>query len=180
MTNEIPQRPFWALSGAEVVALLRADTQDGLTEQEAKERVEVFGDNIIEKTESASVFYILLNQFKSPLILMLIFAGIVTIFIDHFRDAIFIFAAVLVNSALGFYQEYKAEQALSELKTYLKQRSRVVRARCSAPGPRRPDTTLAGRPCACRRASHLCKRRTGQRGSPYRRIAPGSEVNGAG
>lgn len=127
MTKEIQQHPFWALSEAEVVALLHADTQDGLSEQEAQERRELFGANIIEKTESASLFYILLNQFKSPLILMLVFAGIVTIFIDHLRDAIFIFAAVLVNSALGFYQEYKAEQALSELKTYLKQRSRVVR-----------------------------------------------------
>ena len=59
--------------------------------------------------------------------MILLFAGIVTLFIAHYRDALFIFAAVIANATLGFYQEYKAEKALAELKTYLKQRARVIR-----------------------------------------------------
>ena len=127
LRKEIQNEVFWALPSDEVVGILGTDVQNGLTEDEAKRRLEIFGENIIEKAKDASTFYIFLSQFKSPLILMLIVAGIITIFIGHFRDAAFIFAAVVVNSALGFYQEYKAEKAISELKTYLKQRSRVVR-----------------------------------------------------
>ena len=48
-------------------------------------------------------------------------------FLKSCGDAIFIFVAVVVNSVLGFYQENKAERALAELKTYLKQRARVIR-----------------------------------------------------
>lgn len=127
LRKEIQNESFWALSADETVSVLETNVQSGLSEEEVKKRLEVFGENIIEKTKDASAFYIFLNQFKSPLILMLIAAGLITIFIGHLRDAIFIFAAVIVNSGLGFYQEYKAEKAISELKTYLKQRSRVVR-----------------------------------------------------
>ncbi|MCR4280995.1 MAG: HAD-IC family P-type ATPase [Candidatus Kaiserbacteria bacterium] len=126
-TTEIQKQSFWSLSESEVAGLLETDVQHGLSKKEADKRLEIFGENIIENTKITPAFYILLNQFKSPLILMLVFAGFVTIFIGHIRDAIFIFSAVIVNSALGFYQEYKAEKAISELRTYLKQRSRVIR-----------------------------------------------------
>lgn len=124
---KIQELSFWNLSDSEVIKELKSDMQKGLSEEEATKRIKIFGENIIEKSESTSAFSIFLNQFKSPLILMLTFAGFVTIFINHLRDAIFIFAAVVVNSTLGFYQEFKAEKAISELRTYLKQRTRVVR-----------------------------------------------------
>ena len=118
---------FWALSTSKVVEVLETDARRGLSESEAERRIKVFGPNVIEKPRRAPGLFILLNQFKSPLILILLFAGIVTLFIAHYRDALFIFAAVIANAALGFYQEYKAERALAELKTYLKQRARVIR-----------------------------------------------------
>src|SRR3989344_3068817 len=118
---------FWALPTSKVVEVLETDARSGLSESEAERRIKVFGPNVIEKPRQAPGFFILLNQFKSPLILILLFAGIVTLFIAHYRDAMFIFAAVIANTVLGFYQEYKAERALAELKTYLKQRARVIR-----------------------------------------------------
>ncbi|MEK7498619.1 MAG: HAD-IC family P-type ATPase, partial [Patescibacteria group bacterium] len=127
ITKEIQGQPFWTLTGSETVSLLGTDINKGLSEEEAEKRLKVFGLNIIESAKNASGFLIFLNQFKSPLILILLFACVVTLFINHYRDAFFIFAAVVVNTVLGFYQEYKAEKALAELKTYLKQRSRVVR-----------------------------------------------------
>src|SRR3990167_5895126 len=126
-TDKTQNQPFWALSVQKVVEILDANARNGLSESEAKRRIKVFGPNIIEKPRLFSGFFILLNQFKSPLILILLFAGIVTLFIAHYRDALFIFAAVIANAALGFYQEYKAEKALAELKTYLKQRAIVIR-----------------------------------------------------
>ena len=127
ITKEIQKRPFWTLSESETIDLLETDVQNGLSEKEAEKRLKVFGQNIIEGAKGTSRFLILLNQFKSPLILILLFAGIVTLVISHYHDAFFIFAAVLINATLGFYQEFKAEKALAELKTYLKQRSRVIR-----------------------------------------------------
>lgn len=127
ISKEIQKLSFWNLKYDFVISELQTDANSGLTEEEASKRLKIFGENIIEKSESTSAFSIFINQFKSPLILMLTFAGFVTIFIDHVRDAIFIFAAVVVNSLLGFYQEYKAEKAIAELRTYLRQRTRVVR-----------------------------------------------------
>src|SRR3989344_4482975 len=126
-TDKIQNQPFWALTVQKVVEILDTNTRNGLSEGEAERRIQVFGPNVIEKPRRAPGFFILLNQFKSPLILILLFAGIVTLFIAHYRDTLFIFAAVIANAALGFYQEYKAEKALAELKTYLRQRARVIR-----------------------------------------------------
>ena len=121
------EKLFWALPASKVVEILETNDRGGLSESEAERRIKVFGPNVIEKPRRAPGLFILLNQFKSPLILILLFAGIVTLFIAHYRDALFIFAAIIANAWLGFYQEYKAEKALVELKTYLRQRARVIR-----------------------------------------------------
>ncbi|KKU68315.1 MAG: Cation transport ATPase [Parcubacteria group bacterium GW2011_GWA2_47_16] len=125
--NTIEGRQFHSLSIPEVVALLETHTENGLLIGEAERRMAIFGPNIIEKPRHSAAFSIFLNQFKSPLILILVFAAVATLFISHYRDAFFILCAVIVNAALGFYQEFKAERALAELKTYLKQRARVIR-----------------------------------------------------
>ncbi len=120
-------KDFWHLSPQETARLFETDMEKGLSAQEAEKRLAIFGKNTISAPKKAVGLKIFLNQLKSPLILVLIFAGIITLAISHYRDAIFIFLAVAVNSVLGFYQENKAERALSELKTYLKQRARVIR-----------------------------------------------------
>lgn len=127
-SGDLAKRSFWASPVEEVVRDLRTHVEHGLSEKEARERLGRFGKNIIEKPQYTSSLYILLSQFKSPLILILLFAGALTLFLGHVQDSLFIFVAVLINTALGFYQEYKAERALAELKTYLKDYARVVRA----------------------------------------------------
>ncbi len=118
---------FWTKTIEETSKNLFTDAQKGLSQNETDRRLQIFGENMIEKTETTPAFFILLNQLKSPLILMLLVACGITLFIGHLRDAIFIFSAIAVNTVLGFYQEYKAGKAISELKTYLKQRARVIR-----------------------------------------------------
>jgi len=126
-TGNIQNKDFWHLSFEETAQLFETDVEKGLSVQEVKDRLSAFGKNTISASKKAVGLKIFLNQLKSPLILVLIVAGIITLAISHYRDAIFIFVAVIVNSALGFYQENKAERALSEIKTYLKQRARVIR-----------------------------------------------------
>ncbi len=127
MELNIQNKNFWHMSSDETERLFETDIKQGLSEQNAKDRLLAIGKNSISTSRKAIGLKIFINQLRSPLILVLIFAGIVTLAISHYRDAIFIFVAVIVNSALGFYQENKAERALSELKTYLKQRARVIR-----------------------------------------------------
>lgn len=127
MNPNIQDKTFWHLSFEEVAHLFETDIEKGLSAQESKSRLVAFGKNTISTAKKTAGLKIVLNQLKSPLILVLIFAGIITLAISHYQDAIFIFVAVIVNSVLGFYQENKAERALSELKTYLKQRARVIR-----------------------------------------------------
>ena len=127
MNPDIQNRNFWHLSFEETAEVFETDIEKGLSAQEVQSRLLAFGNNTISVSKKMPGLKIFLNQLKSPLILILIFAGIVTLAISHYQDAIFIFVAVVVNSALGFYQENKAERALSELKTYLKQRARVIR-----------------------------------------------------
>ncbi len=127
MNFNIQDQKYWSLPIEESVQLLESDKENGLTSGEAVERLQIFGRNSFETKKKADKIKIFFNQLKSPLILILIVAGIITVGISHYRDAIFIFIAVIVNSILGFWQENKAERALAELKTYLKQRARVIR-----------------------------------------------------
>ena len=127
MNSNIQNKNFWNLSPEETAKLFETDIEKGLSAQDVKDRLLAFGKNTISTSKKAVGLKIFLNQLKSPLILVLVVAGIITLAISHYRDAIFIFVAVVINSTLGFYQENKAERALSELKTYLKQRARVIR-----------------------------------------------------
>jgi P-type Ca2+ transporter type 2C len=127
LSPDTSRQPFWRLSAKGAAELFETDPQWGITDDEARQRLSVFGKNILEQPKTSPALRILINQFRSPLILVLIFAAIVTIVIGHYRDAFFILTAIVINAILGFYQEHKAEQALAELTTYLRLRARVIR-----------------------------------------------------
>jgi len=122
-----PTKTFWNITPEATATFFETNIEKGLFGAVVKERLNAFGKNTISTSKRSSGLKIFFNQLKSPLIVVLIAAGIITLAISHYRDAIFIFVAVFVNSALGFYQENKAERALAELKTYLKQRARIIR-----------------------------------------------------
>lgn len=118
--------PFWNLTPDETLAAVFS-SRDGLSTSEVARRKALFGPNSISARPRIRRLTILLEQFKSPLILILIIAGIATAFLGEFVEMGVIFAAVAVNAALGFYQEHKAEVALDELTTYVRTFTRVRR-----------------------------------------------------
>lgn len=126
ITKESIQQPFWAMSADETLKVLQTSS-NGLDEKEALFRLRVFGANSIEEKRQFTKTRIILNQFKNPLILILVAAGTLTLFLQKWTDAGVIFAAIFLNTALGFYQENKAETALALLKTYVRVRARVTR-----------------------------------------------------
>ncbi len=102
-------------------------SSEGLSDEEALRRLSLFGQNSLEAAPRLQKTKIFLNQFKSPLILALIFAGGLTAILREFVDTGVIFLAVFVNTFLGFWQENKAETVLELLRSYIRTRVRVKR-----------------------------------------------------
>ncbi|KKW20932.1 MAG: Cation-transporting ATPase [Candidatus Adlerbacteria bacterium GW2011_GWC1_50_9] len=111
----------------EEVFRVLGSSPDGLSDEEALRRLSGFGKNSLEEAPRLRKTKIFLDQFKSPLILALIFAGILTAILREFVEMGVIFLAVFVNTFLGFWQENKAETVLELLRSYIRTRVRVKR-----------------------------------------------------
>lgn len=105
----------------------KEDQVAGLSLKEAVKRLEKYGPNEIERKRELSWPRLLFGQFKSPLIYILFFAGLITLFLKEWTDSIVIFLAVGLNTVLGFIQEFKAEKSLIALKKILVPHARVIR-----------------------------------------------------
>lgn len=123
---EVVSKPFWSLSTEETLATLRTSSS-GLSESEAETRRKIFGPNSVAQKERRSWPAILFRQLENPLIIILNIAGAITIVLRDWIEMGAIFAAVIVNAALGFWQEYKAEEALERLTSFIRTRARVRR-----------------------------------------------------
>src|SRR5512135_3052694 len=89
---------------------------DGLTAEEARVRLDLFGPNeLVEKKRKAAIL-MFLEQFTDFMILVLIAAAVVSGLIGEASDAVAIVVIVLLNAALGFSQEYRAEKAIAALR----------------------------------------------------------------
>ncbi len=102
-------------------------SKKGLTNDEAGKRLVQYGTNTIKKKNKLKPLKIILEQFNSFLIYILIIAGVLMVYLGHMMDAIVIFAIVLLNAGIGFFQQYKAEKAIMGLRKLLVQKSKVIR-----------------------------------------------------
>ncbi|MEM3399239.1 MAG: magnesium-translocating P-type ATPase [Candidatus Micrarchaeia archaeon] len=99
----------------------------GLSSKEARARLKVYGQNAIPEKDRRTAFDVLLSQFASPLLLILIIASVVSAFVGEIFDTLIILVVISVSVVLGFVQEYKSERVLSELKRYFSHRAVVLR-----------------------------------------------------
>lgn len=121
-----PTTPWHALPEEKVFQKLQA-TSAGLNAKQVVERQQEFGRNVLPAREPPTLGAILLHQFKSPLIYILLAAGVVSILIGDVKDAIFILIVVVLNAAIGTFQEWKAEQSAAALQSLLQVYARVRR-----------------------------------------------------
>ncbi len=84
-------------------------TDNGLTDAEAEARLQQYGPNKLPEQPPAALWQIVLRQFYSPLIYILLIAAVVSVFIGDMKDAGFIAAVHIINAVIGSYQEWKAE-----------------------------------------------------------------------
>ncbi|MCK5459985.1 HAD-IC family P-type ATPase [Candidatus Parcubacteria bacterium] len=102
-------------------------SESGLTDKEAKKRSTKYGLNALPAKKPLGKITILLSQFKSPLIYILLLAGVITLFFKDYVDSGVIFGAVILNTIIGFFQENKANNALGKLKQLIKHNAIVLR-----------------------------------------------------
>lgn len=111
----------------EVVALLESDEKKGLSSTLAMERLEQDGANELSEGEKKSLGAKLVEQFKDALVLILIAASMISFFVGEGVDALVIIAIVILNAALGLYQESRAEEAVMALRKMASPTAKVLR-----------------------------------------------------
>jgi Ca2+-transporting ATPase len=116
-----------SLSIEGVVEKLGSSSDNGLSDNEVASRQKSYGLNKLPEEKELTKLMLFLHQFKSPLIYILLLAGIVTLYLHEYTDAIVIFAAVIINTIIGYVQENKVSEAMKELKKILKVKALVVR-----------------------------------------------------
>ncbi len=102
-------------------------SKSGLGQGEWEKRLKKFGYNKLPEEKKLSGLIILLSQFKSPLVYVLIGAAAISFFLQDLIDMAIILLAVFINTILGFYQENKASKAITYLKKLVDFKARVLR-----------------------------------------------------
>ena len=126
MTSNEQIECFWSLPLAELSERLDANS-DGLTTAESEHRARVFGPNRLRTSKRSNALTLLIAQFKSPLILILLVAAGLSFFFNQSIDASIIIAIVLLSSLLGFWQEKRAADAVQALLSIVKMDATVLR-----------------------------------------------------
>ncbi len=117
---------YYALNSTEVFKKLSTSGQ-GLSEDEASNRLEAYGKNELEKRKTTTPAKIFFRQFASFIIVILLIAIAISVIIGEKIDAVVIAIIVVLNALFGFVQEYKAEKAIEALKKLTALRSKVIR-----------------------------------------------------
>jgi Ca2+-transporting ATPase len=101
--------------------------QTGLTNSEVLARRQQYGENSLPAEKTTPAWAILLSQFKSPLVYIILVAALVSLLAKEFSDFAIIMAVVVIDVILGYVQEYQAQKTYTALKGLLKPTTTVIR-----------------------------------------------------
>lgn len=121
------QHPWHTLSAAETAKRLESNLQSGLSASDAAKRLAQFGPNALQEKRGRSPWRMLLDQFTDFMIVVLIGAAIISGIVGDVGDTIAIVVIVILNAAIGFVHEYRAERAMAALKQMAEASARVLR-----------------------------------------------------
>ena len=122
-----PDDALHALPADDVLARFDS-SRVGLTDDEAAERLARYGPNRLPAPAGMTILGVFLAQFQSPFIYLLLAASAVSLGLGHFTDAGFILSVLVLNAAIGTYQEWRAETRARALRALIRGRAAVVRA----------------------------------------------------
>jgi P-type Ca2+ transporter type 2C len=118
---------WYQQEATQVLQALQTNEKTGLSDAEASQRRSQHGTNELAEQPPKSPWLMLWEQFTSTTVLVLIAAGVVTLFLRDYKDAIAIFAVVVFNAILGFTQEYRAGKEFAALRKMAIPKARVLR-----------------------------------------------------
>lgn len=110
-----------------LIKQFNSNVQKGLDESTIQSSREKFGKNVLKTANTRSIYKILLTQFSSPLIILLIAASLASFYLQQPRDGLILLIIVVMNGLIGFYQEWKSENILASIKKLVVEKCTVVR-----------------------------------------------------
>ncbi|MDP3988961.1 MAG: HAD-IC family P-type ATPase [bacterium] len=117
----------WYAEDADTALRVLETTMDGLSAEVVEDRLRVFGHNEFKEGQRRGYARIIFDQFKSPLVFILLIAGSATFLLHEYADTIVILIVIFINTAIGLYQEGRAEQAFEKLRDSQKNSAIVIR-----------------------------------------------------
>lgn len=115
------------LSIEEALNQFQTDINQGISASEAEKRTNEFGPNVYQEQKQKSVWYILLGQFRSPIVYLLVIAASVSLYFRNDMEALAIAIVILINAMIGFFMEMQARSSMNALKEMDVILSRVTR-----------------------------------------------------
>ena len=125
-SNDRVPAAFWNIEIDRILAELQSSEQ-GLSRQSAGQRLIEYGANSLKQQQQNNKLFLLLNQFKSPIILILIAAATISGFLGDTIDTAIILSIVLISGLLGFWQEQGATDAVAKLLAMVQVKATVLR-----------------------------------------------------
>lgn len=117
---------YWSLSSEDILSALESK-EAGLTEEESTVRIKQYGENTIKAQGKNAPMILFLNQFKNPIMIILIIATIVSSLTGELLDSLIIMTIVIASVFLSFTQEYSASHVIEELRTRVQLQTTVLR-----------------------------------------------------
>jgi Ca2+-transporting ATPase len=121
-----PERSWHTVETDEIIAL-SGSVQDGLTSEEAARRQQQFGPNVLQRAAKEGPLILLWRQINNPLIWVLIGSSALAVGLGKVTDGLVVLAVVVLNTLIGFVQEYRAGQAIEALREMVPENANVLR-----------------------------------------------------
>ena len=122
----MPEKEFYRQKGTEILEKLET-SKKGLSSSEAEKRLKENGKNVLEAKAKKSLVTIFLEQFKDVLVILLLVAAVMSFIIGSYRDGTIMVIIAVINSVIGFRQEFKAEKIMDSLNKLVNSPSKVIR-----------------------------------------------------
>ncbi|AMR30137.1 ATPase [Mucilaginibacter sp. PAMC 26640] len=116
MLVKYPLNHPYSLATGEVITLLQTNPVKGITQNEASKRSQTYGHNTFKTQKQKSLWWIMLIQFKSPIVYLLVFGAAVSIYFKDVLETIAILVVIVINALIGFFMEMQARSSMNALK----------------------------------------------------------------